>query len=189
MERFGNQSPFNEYSTVWHSQDPSKGSNCQVEKGGVAHNNPPALTSYRKYAMEWHPGKFVMYFEGEPIWEIRDPVHVPTSLSQTILNFAIDGHVNANTVFPAYYDIDYIKIYQLKTDCNANFAICNFNPNTYDYKVKKSISIGGSGCTSNISTNHTVAFRATDSIEFKEGTTITASGAGWFFADVIPCPQ
>lgn len=189
MERFGIQSAVNTSSTGWHSQDPALGNDCQVEKGIISHTNLAPLTLYRKYAMEWDPGKFVMYFEGEPIWEVRDPVHVPSYASETILNFAIDGQVNANTVFPAYYDIDYIKIYQLKTDCNSNFTICNFNPNTYDYKVKKSISIGGSGCTSNISTNHTVALRATDGIEFKEGTTITANGSGWFFADVIPCPQ
>lgn len=190
MERFGVQSPFsNRYSSVYHSQGGS-GSTCQQEIQGKEYpNTVPLDVMFRKYAIEWHPGKFVMYFEGEPVWEVRDQVHTPTNFLSTILNFAIDSAVNANTVFPAYYDIDYIKIYQLKRDCDFNFSSCNFNPNTYDYKVKKSIIIGGSGCTSNISTSQNLALRATDGIEFKEGTTITASGVGWFFADVIPCPQ
>jgi len=188
MERFGSQSPFNNrYATVYHSQG---GVNCQQQIGGLEQiTSSPLNIHFKKYAVEWHPGRFVMYFEGEPVWEVRDAIHTPSNPLYTILNFAIDNNVNTNTIFPAYYDIDYIKIYQLKKDCNTNFSICNFNPNTYDYKVKKSISIGGSGCTSNINTSQTVALRATDSIEFKEGTTISADGSGWFFADVMPCPQ
>jgi len=55
--------------------------------------------------------------------------------------------------------------------------------------VKKSVAIGGGGCTPNIYTSDNPAFWATDFVELKEGTTITANGSGSFLAYVTPCPD
>lgn len=150
----------------------------------------PDLSVYRKYAVEWSPGRMIFYFENEPIKTFHVASNPHNRLMGVLLNIAIHAgnQPDVNTVFPAYYDIDYLKIYQLKTACSTVESICTFNPSTYNYALKKSISIAGGGaCISNINTSSNVALRATDYILLDEGTTITANGSGYFLADVIPC--
>jgi hypothetical protein len=68
--------------------------------------------------------------------------------------------------FPEEMTIDYVKIYKLKSGgCTTNKTIYSQNDlATFNYKVYKNITIGGSGNTINIPTNSKVVFRATDGI-------------------------
>jgi len=46
------------------------------------------------------------------------------------------------TYFPFIYEINYVKIWQPKKDCNTDITLANFNPTTYSNKLHKSITMG-----------------------------------------------
>lgn len=45
---------------------------------------------------------------------------------------------------PFYYDIDYIKVFQQKQDCNS-LSLLNTNSSSYQSKVYQSVTLGGTG--------------------------------------------
>jgi hypothetical protein len=115
-----------------------------------------------------------------------------------IFDISIDARVgygpgtSGNTIFPNYFQIDYLKIWQQKTSCDTveSFCASAFNHSTYTYAVKKSISIGGSGCTtSTINTSDNVSLWATDYILIDQGTVINPNGSGSYSADITLCPN
>lgn len=78
--------------------------------------------------------------------------------------------INSNgTHFPYTYEIDYVKVWQLKKDCNTNLSLSTFNPTTYPNEIHKSVTMG-----SNISiTNQTnQSFWGSDYILINEGTSV-----------------
>lgn len=178
------------FDNVYHWLDNTCGRGYQAQKL----LNLPSLSNEHKYAVEWAPKRMTFYFDDIPVKTFYDSIYTPSHLMPSIINFAIgppqdqwnNCEPNLNSVFPRYYDVNYLKIYQLKTSCSQSDTICSFNPVTYNYRLKKSISIGGASCTSNINTSSNVALRATDYVLLSEGTTITANGSGYFLADVIP---
>lgn len=153
----------------------------------------PDLSLEHKYAVLWEPDRMTWYFDDQPIRTIYDPVYTPQNAMSTILNFAIDGLGNPSNIpdistpFPSYFQINYLKIYQLATDCNSPLSICTFNPATYTYKLQKSITVDGSGCNTNINTSENVSLRATDFVLLDAGTTITDNGPGTFSVIITPC--
>jgi beta-glucanase (GH16 family) len=188
LERFGGDI-LQEYSSIYHWATYDFLCNEYRADYGEEITGLSDLSNSHKYAVEWSPERMIFYFDDEPVKVFYDPVFTPKNAMETILNIAIDSYnpPNGSTVFPAYYDIDYLKIYQLNTACSTVESICTFNPTTYNYALKKSISIAGGSCTSNINTSSNVALRATDYVLLGDGTTITANGSGYFLADVIPC--
>jgi beta-glucanase (GH16 family) len=158
---------------------------------------PGNVTNIHKYGMFWEPGKMTWYFDNVPVKTIIDPIYTPDHAINTIINFAVDPPnswaPDPLTVFPAYFEIDYLNIYQLNTPttlgCNDVINSCTFNPGTYVFQVKKSVSIGGSGCTSSINTTNNIHFWATDFVLLDEGTTITSGGSDSFSASITSCPN
>lgn len=152
------------------------------------------ITNENKYGLFWEPGKMTWYFNDVPVRTIIDPVYTPDHAMSTIINFAIDPYnpPDIYTFFPANFEINYLKIWQLQADCNTSVSFCsNFNATSWNSisKVKKTITIGGAGCTDNISTSSNVNFWATDYILISEGTTITDNGSGSFSAIITNCPN
>ena len=90
--------------------------------------------------------------------------------------------------FPAFFEISYIKIFQLKADCQNDIDICNFDMISHSFKQQKSIQIGGDGCQPIINTFNNAWFKATDFIQINEGTTLLPSGAGACTFTIEPCP-
>jgi 3D (Asp-Asp-Asp) domain-containing protein len=121
----------------------------------------------------------------------KHPIRVILDLSIDTLFTHAPG-AGGNTVFPGYFQVNYLKIWQQKTTCGTAEVFCGtaFNNNTYNHAVKKSISLGGSGCTaSSINTSDNVAFWATDYVIIGEGTTVTPNGSGVFSAEITLCPN
>ena len=156
---------------------------------------PGNVTQEHKYAMFWEPGKMTWYFDDIPVKIINDPANTPSYPLSTIINFAIDPPgsyvpIPGVTPFPAWFEINYINVWQLQPDCSTNVSFCsNFNAGSYISKVKKSITIGGTGCSDNINTSSNINFWATDYILISEGTTITDNGSGSFSAVITNCPN
>ncbi|MCE3226073.1 MAG: endo-beta,3-glucanase [Bacteroidetes bacterium] len=147
------------------------------------------ITQEHKYAALWEPGKVTYFFDDNPIRVVEDAVHVPSNPLSTIINFAVDPWTqpDASTNFPAYFKINYLNISQLKQDCSTNENICTFNKSTYNYAVKKSVTI--SGCSNTIKTSDEVKFYATDYILLDSGLELQADGTGTFLAYMTQCPN
>lgn len=191
MENNGDQSVSGtELGTHYHWRDINS---CERTSASNIINGLANMANEHKYAVFWEPNRMTWFFDDVPVAIINDPTYTPQNACCTIINFAIDpdpGRMpDGTTVFPAYYQINYLKIWQLIPDCNANPTFCsNFNAGTYVSKVKQSISIGGSGCSDNINTSGNINFWATDFVLLDEGTTITDNGSGSFMAATTQCP-
>ena len=76
------------------------------------------------------------------------------------------------TIFPYEYEIDYVKVWQLQQDCNTDINLCNFNINTYNFAVYKTINIGGTSCLPTVHSGENLVLRATDGITLSAGFTV-----------------
>lgn len=149
---------------------------------------------WHKYACLWEVGKMSFYFDDVLIKTIVDPIHTPSMNLEVLLDFAITpaswkGAPNQNTVFPAFFEINYLNIYKLQQNCSLVENICAFNPFTYSKTVKKSVTIAGAGCTSSINLSDNITLRATDFVQLNEGALVSASTSGNFAIEVMPCPN
>ena len=73
-----------------------------------------STTAYHVYSLEWSPSNLTYYLDGLQVAQ----THVPTNTvgpMQILANLAIGGlgtiSPDASTVFPAYMDIDYIRVW------------------------------------------------------------------------------
>lgn len=116
----------------------------------------PGVTGWHTYACEWMPDYVYWYFDGHLVNSYFDKKHIPQHPLTLKTSYAIDvyatdpiyssdsiviGHVpdwmGSDTMY-----VDYIKVYQLKCDCNTDELItCQNELNGYQYSVKNSVSI------------------------------------------------
>jgi beta-glucanase (GH16 family) len=84
-----------------------------------------AEDGYRTYALEWSPGRAVWYLDGA-IKKVVEKSYVPDMPMYIILNNGVSSHIgpsgqpNDKTVFPNSFEIDYVRVYQSKSDVPAN---------------------------------------------------------------------
>ncbi len=104
--------------------------------------------NFHVYGYEWTPKNIICYFDGVPYSYLnRDnlPNHALNLVAQ--LGFSDNGttYTNADNYmsFPGYMDIDYIKVFDLEKTNYIDYNTTVFNPDTYTYTVKNSITIGG----------------------------------------------
>ena len=141
------------------------------------------------YSLLWQPNRLTYYIDGITIHAKAEYAHPITHDLELIFNFAIDPWTppNQNTTFPAYFEIDYIKVWQLKTACSTSESICTFTKASYDQKVKKDITIGGTSCNTSMNTSDAVAFWAKDHIILDKNCTINANGSGYICFNTYNC--
>ncbi|HRO75099.1 MAG TPA: glycoside hydrolase family 16 protein [Crocinitomicaceae bacterium] len=145
-------------------------------------------TDWNTYAIEWTPSKIIWYVNNYPVRifpnpGIVDPVRI-------ILNFAIDPWIppNQSTPFPSDMYIDYVKVYDIRKDCNTNLNVCNYNFSTHDNKVKKSITIGNGTCTNALNVGQNVFLRATESVLINGDFTVPVGAQLSIHMDENTCP-
>lgn len=174
-------SPSNEITTNIHLNYPD--GNIYFQK--QTPTNYDYNNTWHTYGIEWSPSKIIWYVDGSPIrlfpnHGIIDPVRI-------ILNLAIEPSYlsNSSTPFPSEMLVDYVKVYDLKNDCNTIINTCNYNFSTYDNKVKKEIIIGGSSCVNSIPNNTNTFLRATDGVLINGDFTVPIGSE--LYIDVNPC--
>ena len=136
---------------------------------------PPSsndLNDWHTFGCEWMPDHVYWFFDGQLVNSFYDPMHIPRHKMFLKANYAIDSYAwNKANNEPRWSGsdemvIDYIKVYQLKLDCNKNETItCQSDFDNFDYKLKKNISITSSVSETTVSSNDTVVYRVTDSFE------------------------
>jgi beta-glucanase (GH16 family) len=142
-----------------------------------------SYTDWHTYAIEWNVDRIIWYVDGEAIrsfsgHEIVDPVRI-------ILNLALQKESKyyppTSPSFQEFMYVDYVNVYSLKCDKNTVInEISNFN--TYNYAVKKSITMSNA---TTIPAGSNITLRATDFIELETGFEIQTGRE--LYLDVTPC--
>lgn len=185
------------------------GTNCNgpnhSSRDGQDINVPFLLSSgFHKYAVEWWPDKVTWYIDNSAVRTIYDPTgaSIPQHAMAVILNFAIDpwyaylpadwnaiNHGNSHpTLFPQYFEIDYLRYYKLDADCNNDLTICTPSSDCNTRAVERTITTGGS-CSPTYNTSDNYILRATNEVTLDAGTTINANGSGSFAIEITSCPE
>ena len=141
-------------------------------------------TEWHTYAIEWNRNRIIWYVDRQPIRIMRN--HGIIDTVHLILNLATQQksgcRVRQYPPLVDYMNVDYVRTYSLRCDDETVvWDIPNFS--TYDYKVKKSITLSGD---TSIPEAGEVSLRATQYIELRPGFEVPEEGT--LFLDVCPCP-
>ncbi|MCT4664699.1 MAG: glycoside hydrolase family 16 protein [Flavobacteriales bacterium] len=129
--------------------------------------------------MLWTSSEIEFYLDGVKIRDFEQEISMPTdSLVPMPLwidiyspnrNFGIDfDTLSTNgTAFPYVYELDYVRVYQLKQACEISKQYCSvFDASTYDEQLYKNIEFGGLGCQLNLDNSEEVTFMSAEDIVF-----------------------
>lgn len=149
--------------------------NYNIQKTNVVldggYNEDIQIDDYREYhtyGLEWSPSKIIWYFDDQIIRVLSNPG--ANAYTKTILNLALTPFKelqSENTTYPSSMEIDFVKWYKLKNDCNTIVNECLFPFASYTSTVKNSITIGGDGCINDQPLGSSLTLRATDFVEIK----------------------
>ena len=75
---------------------------------------PDFSADFHTFALQWTPDELVWYVDGVERYATRD--HIPQEKMYVLLNLAVGGDwpgmPNAETPFPSFMDVDYVRVYQ-----------------------------------------------------------------------------
>lgn len=135
---------------------------------------PPSndLSDWHTYSCEWMPDHVLWYLDGNLVNWYYDNKHIPCHEMTLKTNYAIDRFaINHDTGAPIWFGsaemvIDYIRVYQLKWDCDKDEVItCQADLDDFKYAVKKSISITSTVEQPIVAVGDKVTFRVTEGFE------------------------
>ncbi|MCL2313024.1 MAG: glycoside hydrolase family 16 protein [Firmicutes bacterium] len=145
-------------------------------------NSNFSYTDWHTYAVEWNENRIIWYLDGKAVASTTN--HGIVNPVRLILNLAI---LDEKKYFPPTTGswaeemrVDYVRVHKLICDKTPVNEIPNFN--TYNYAVKKSISLSNA---TTIPANSNIFLRATDFIELKSGFEVQTGRE--LYLDVTPC--
>jgi hypothetical protein len=107
MEALG-QDPGTIYTTIHFKQQ-----NQAKAKEDASISGPDYSQGFHTFAVDWEWNKIVWYIDGKEVFQVTD--HIPHEPMYIIANLAIGGDwagpPDAATVFPASFDISYIRVF------------------------------------------------------------------------------
>ncbi len=135
--------------------------------------NTPYDDDFHLYAVDWSPERIIWYFDNKPTKVFINPIKVPRYTNEyqgggihdpvkVILNVAYQG--DSTAIIDQSMLVDYVKLYQLQGDCNTIINNASYNFTGYDNKIKKSISLGGTGGVTTVPSSIPIKLRANDFI-------------------------
>jgi beta-glucanase (GH16 family) len=82
---------------------------------GAPYTSPADLSAdFHTYAVDWGPRQITWYLDDQPIYDVS--VNIPAQPMYVIANLAVGGnwggYPDETTEFPAFFDIDYIRVYR-----------------------------------------------------------------------------
>ncbi len=131
-------------------------------------NHSSDLDQYHNFSCEWMPDHVIWYFDGNVMNEYRIQDSIPHRPLYLKTNYAVDGYFTHGEKWhgPGEMIIDYIKVSQLKWDCDKEEEItCQAELDDFNYSVKKSINVSSTIEEVVIENSDRVTFRVTDSFE------------------------
>jgi len=162
-------------------------------------------TAFHTYGVEWSPSRIIYYVDGVAIRSSPNPLPGVYGRKSLILSLSLydwlaasnngdnpDYKYNFFTDVPRYLPyggqaqliVEYVKYYQLNNDCQASFTANSLsNLNTYDNKVKRKITIDGSGTNFDATSLSPKALRGVDSIKIVRDFTVPSGVELYLDAD------
>jgi len=136
---------------------------------------------WHTYAVEWNTDRLIWYVDGKAVRITPNPNVVDSVKIIIGLGATAWSPPDSTAPFPpAQMLIDYINVYQLKCDGETVIEIPDYN--TFNYGIKKSISLSG---VSSLKAGEDVYLRATDFIELKAGFEVPAGAE--LYLNIDPC--
>lgn len=185
---FYNEIDIFEYSNSLNPQDPYRQFTCglycdnshkapdslkkisQARVYPILPNGSNDLTHYHVFACEWLPERVTWYVDGDVVNEYTNYDSIPHHPMTLKVNYAINNHVLQSPYGKPKWidgdemDIDYLKVFQLKTNCDTDVLITNAQGlSNYQPSVKKSITITPTNMLT-VPINSNINMRAVDSI-------------------------
>lgn len=81
---------------------------------GQSFRGPDFGADFHIFAADWKPGEVIWYVDGQQVFRVTK--NVPSQPMYVIANLAVGGDwpgsPDGKTVFPSYFDIDYIRVFQ-----------------------------------------------------------------------------
>jgi hypothetical protein len=93
----------------------------------------------------------------------------------------------SQTPFPFVYEIDYYNVWQLKTACDTNKTYLTTNLTSFNSKLYKSLTLGGSGGNVDFTGSGKASALGVDYVLLDEGTAI--GNTVEFYAQMLKCPD
>lgn len=138
-------------SGIWHNPDGSSNEYKYFEQHYHLPMTSPDFGQYHTFGCEWTSNYVKYYCDGELMSEYYDKLHIPVRPKYLIMNYALDRLALNNNNSPNGWSgtdvmtIDYVKVYQLRSDCETDEHITTSTQFVnFDRKLKKSITIGSS---------------------------------------------
>jgi beta-glucanase (GH16 family) len=83
---------------------------------GRTWTGPNFSTDYHTFGVDWSPTAIVWYVDGVERWRFTDVSKISSQPEYLLLNLAVGGNwpgsPNSSTVFPSYFDVDYVRVWQ-----------------------------------------------------------------------------
>ncbi len=172
-------------SCIWYNPD---GPDIGQMYSRVLYHLPVAsqpVDEYHTYGLLWLPDRVAWYCDGALYNECTDPSQIPQHRMYLRITHkedwdAFDSISNKWWSEPDEMTIKYVKAFQLETSCDTDVTVRSIPDfESFDFNVKRSISMGALTGTLSISANASFTMRAVESIvidgafELPQGATMT----------------
>ncbi len=176
-----------ELGTQFHSGSHATHDGIYRNTADVYGGFPDLSVSYNKYALIWTPEFIQVLINDIVLYEIVNPLFVPTHPMYVFLTFQIQpSPCDPPSNFPTkYWRFRNFKYYTLKTDCTNGITQSNFNFTGHDYKVQKFYSLSNSSVPS----NSNIVLRATDYIQINGEFTVPFGSTFTAVTHCNSCPN
>lgn len=193
------------YSTCTHFT-PEGNSLCGTGVGGVLHDDnlptygafgPKNITGNEWHiaGVNWTPERIDFYLDGKLIktnqkdWvSLLDPMRIILNINAPVE--AMDRLDNESFEYPYSYDIDYVRVYELVTNCGTDeLQYCGSTvPDVADgYTTQKNISFGGNSCSVADYSDLQISLYANEYILIDENITLGGGTDSEIYLDVNSC--
>lgn len=142
----------------------------------------------------WTPEFIKIYYDDSLINTIQNNPLIPVDslvemrmiidINSPAANFCTNFDTSF-TQFPYTYEIDYVRVYQIKQECDTDKVYCNVSAGTFESGLYKSLTIGGTGCNASFSSSANITGLGNDFVLLDEGFSFDNSSQGYF--DVLRC--
>ena len=157
----------------------------------------PGIDQWHTFGCLWMPDSVVWYFDGAKVNEYLDHDSIPHGNMALKINYLIDNWSLSNHNYycsPPIWEgsdtltIDYVRVYQLETDCETDVVIAsNSQLAGYEYGVKHSITIGDPNNAITMPSGSNMVMRATEYIKIDGEFTVPVGTSLTLMTH--PCPD